>query len=113
MFEAGFAIIAVCLPTLNSLFRRMDALAILRSVRSLISIHSNRSDHSGAESYTSGARVGVEDMSTSSQLKGVNSHTVEERDRSSECRHDTYSMHDVERAASVTGGRGKLQKDNK
>ncbi|KAH8702818.1 hypothetical protein GQ44DRAFT_778419 [Phaeosphaeriaceae sp. PMI808] len=65
MFEAGLAIIAVCLPTLNSLFRKMDALSILRSVRSLISFNSNRSDHGGAESYTSGARVLDENMSTS------------------------------------------------
>lgn len=106
MFEAGLAIIAVCLPTLNSLFRRMDALSILRSVRSLISLHSNRSDHGGAESYTSGTRVRDENRSTSSELKMVNSHNVEEKDKSKEYKHETYRMDDLEHASPQTGGKG-------
>lgn len=103
MFEAGLAIIAVCLPTLNSLFHRMDALSILRSVRSLISLNSNRSNHDGTESYTSGARVRDDDASASSKLKKVHSHNVEERDRSDEYRHETYRMADLEHASPQTG----------
>ncbi|KAF2855811.1 hypothetical protein T440DRAFT_551145 [Plenodomus tracheiphilus IPT5] len=113
MFEAGLAIVAVCLPTLNWLFRRMDALTILRSVRSLISLNSNRSDNGGARSYTSATRVPEENMSTSSQLKMVNSHIVEERGKSKEYKHGRYRMADLEHVSPQTGGKGKLQKDNK
>lgn len=110
MFETGLAIIAVCLPTLNSLFRRMDALSILRNVRSLISLNSNRSDHGG---YTSAARVLDENMSTSPQLKMVHSHIVGKRDKSKEYIHESYRMADLKHASPQTGGKGKLQNDNK
>ncbi|KAF2121026.1 hypothetical protein BDV96DRAFT_595409 [Lophiotrema nucula] len=45
IFEVGLAIIAVCLPTLNAHLRKMDASSIIRSVRSVISLHSLRSRH--------------------------------------------------------------------
>jgi hypothetical protein len=46
MFEAGLAIIAVCLPTLNTHLKKVNAMAMIRSVRSMVSISSLRSGHS-------------------------------------------------------------------
>jgi hypothetical protein len=46
MFEAGLAIIAVCLPTLNTHLKKMNATAMIRSVRSMVSINSLRSGNS-------------------------------------------------------------------
>lgn len=45
MIEAGLSLIAACLPTLQSLFPGIPAQRILNSVRSLFSLHSQRSSH--------------------------------------------------------------------
>ncbi|KAI9696878.1 MAG: hypothetical protein M1820_008032 [Bogoriella megaspora] len=49
MLEAGLALIACCLPTLQFLFKGLSAEAIIRSVRSVISLHSLRSQRSSRE----------------------------------------------------------------
>lgn len=85
-----FTLISCGLPTLNLLFRRMDARSILRSIRSLVSLNWNRTDHRGAESYASGVRVLDKNISTSPQLKIMHSNIVEERDKSKEYKYKSY-----------------------
>lgn len=46
MFETGLAVIVACLPTFQTLMRRISPEAILRSVRSVISLRSLRSSRS-------------------------------------------------------------------
>lgn len=63
MFEAGFAILAVCLPTFNTYLKKMDAMAMIRSVRSMVSLSSlrsgyNRSNDHGADRSSSEENVG-------------------------------------------------------
>ena len=57
MIEAGLAIIATCLPTLQALFVRSSLQSMVASVRSIISLQSMRS-HSSRGSKRS--HVGVD-----------------------------------------------------
>jgi hypothetical protein len=66
----------------------------------LLSLSSN---YSGAESYTSGARVVDGTMSSSPRSKIVHSHIVEQRDKSMEYKHETYRMVNFEHALQPTG----------
>lgn len=71
MFEAGLAIIASCLPTLNSLLNKMNVSKIILSVRSMMSLHSLRSVNS---QHTPSSADDT--CSTSSQAKIARSPTV-------------------------------------
>lgn len=109
MFEAGLAIIAVCLPTINALFRKMNASSILRSVRSLMSLHSLRSDHGSLNSSTHGASVSSENILTSTPLKMVHLSTSEER--SPDYGAEACAMHDLEQGSQLASGQIRVQND--
>ena len=49
MLEAGLALIACCLPTLRFLFKGLSPESVIRSVRSIISLHSLGSQKSSRE----------------------------------------------------------------
>lgn len=69
MFECGFALIAACIPTLRFLFGKFSPDALLRSIRSVISINSLRSQrlHHTQSSRSQHVRIG--DQFSSSEVQ--------------------------------------------
>ncbi|KAI9685352.1 MAG: hypothetical protein M1822_004483 [Bathelium mastoideum] len=117
MFEAGLAIIVICLPTINFLFARLDAVTWLHSIRSMLSlnsVHSRSGDSSNAShAYhrTRDPSLSADNTSTSSQLKIIPALNKVGRYETRRYGVETYIMQDLENPAVPNYSQTKVQND--
>lgn len=75
MIEAGLAIIAACLPTLQYLVRKVTLDKVIRSVRSTLSLHSNHSQQN--ESWPMGGYINSRGSSKSASTTETGDFTTD------------------------------------
>ena len=100
MLEAGLAVIVACLPTLNFLFGKISTEGLIRSVRSIFSLHPLRaspspSGHGSHRSCTRSEFIQLEDSSRLNQA-GFMSSGKKVHDGGRNIGFESYAMRDLD-----------------